>query len=35
MHGRSLRGNREISLLAVGGAHRRSARGRPQGRSPR
>ena len=34
MHGRSLRGNREISLLAVGGAHRRSARGRPQGRSP-
>ena len=35
MHGRSLYGNREISLLAAGGAHRRSARGRPQGRSPR
>ena len=34
MHGRFLRGNREISLLAGGGAHRRSARGRPQGRSP-
>ena len=34
MHGRSLCGNREISLLAAGGAHRRSARGRPQGRSP-
>jgi len=34
MHGRSLCGNREISLLAGGGAHRRSARGRPQGRSP-
>lgn len=34
MHGRSLYGNREISLLADGGAHRRSVRGRPQGRSP-
>jgi hypothetical protein len=34
MHGRSLHGNREISLLADGGAHRRSVRGRPQGRSP-
>jgi hypothetical protein len=35
MHGRSLRGNREISLLAAGGAHLRSAWGRPQGRSLR
>jgi hypothetical protein len=35
MHGHSLHGNREISLLAGGGAHRRSAWGRPQGRSPR
>ncbi len=34
MHGRSLDGNREISLLAVGEAHRRSAWGRPQGQSP-
>ena len=34
MHGHSLRGNREISSLAGGGAHRRSVRGRPQGRSP-
>ena len=29
MHGRSLLGNREISLLAGGVAHHRSARGRP------
>jgi hypothetical protein len=35
MHGHSLRGNREISSLTDGEAHRRSARGRPQGRSPR
>jgi hypothetical protein len=35
MHGRSLFGNREISLLTDGGAHRRSAQGRPKGRSLR
>ena len=35
MHGRSLPGNREISLLAGGVAHRRSALGRPNGRSRR
>lgn len=35
MQGRSLSGNREISSLADGLAHRRSARGRPKGRSPR
>ena len=34
MYRSSLCGNREISLLAGGGAHRRSVRGRPQGRSP-
>jgi hypothetical protein len=34
-HRRSLPGNREISLLAGGVARRRSARGRPDGRSPR
>jgi len=33
MHGRSLIGNREISLLAAGVAHPRSAQGRPKGRS--
>jgi len=33
MHGRSLSGNREISLLAGGVAHHRSAQGRPKGRS--
>jgi hypothetical protein len=35
MHGRPLLGNREISRLADGGARRRSAPGRPQGRSRR
>lgn len=35
MHGRSLIGNREISLLAGGLARRRSVLGRPQGRSRR
>ena len=35
MHGRSLSGNREISSLAGGGAHLRSALGRPHGRSQR
>jgi hypothetical protein len=35
MHGRSVDGNREISLLAGGVARHRSARGRPKGRSPR
>jgi len=35
MHGRSLPGNREISSLAEDDAHRRSARGRDQTRSPR
>ncbi len=35
MHGRSLFGNREISLLAGGGAHHGSAQGRPKGRSLR
>ena len=35
MHGRSLFGNREISLLAGGVAHHGSARGRPKGRSLR
>jgi hypothetical protein len=35
MHGRSLFGNREISLLTDGGAHHRSAQGRPKGRSLR
>jgi hypothetical protein len=35
MHGRSLSGNREISLLAGGLARRRSVPGRPQGRSRR
>jgi hypothetical protein len=35
MHGRSWPGNREISSLAGGVAHLRSARGRPKGRSPR
>ena len=33
MHGRSLFGNREISSLAGGVAHHRSAQGRPKGRS--
>jgi len=33
MHGRSLFGNREISLLTGGVAHHRSAQGRPKGRS--
>jgi hypothetical protein len=33
MHGRSLFGNREISSLASGIAHHRSAQGRPKGRS--
>ena len=35
MHGHSLPGNREISLLAGVVAHRRSAQGRPNGRSLR
>jgi hypothetical protein len=35
MHGRSLRGNREISLLTGGDARRRPAWGRPKGRSLR
>jgi hypothetical protein len=35
MHGRSLFGNREISSLAGGVAHHRSAQGRPKGRSLR
>jgi hypothetical protein len=35
MHGRSLFGNREVSLLAGGNARHRSARGRPRGRSLR
>jgi hypothetical protein len=35
MHGHSLFGNREISLLAGAVARRRSARGRDQTRSPR
>lgn len=35
MHGRSLFGNREISLPADGVAHHRSAQGRPKGRSLR
>ena len=35
MHGRSLPGNREISSPTGGGAHRRSALGRPTGRSQR
>jgi hypothetical protein len=35
MHGRSLPGNREVSSLAAGVAHLRSARGRPKGRSLR
>ncbi len=35
MHGRSFSGNREISLPAGGVAHRRSALGRPTGRSQR
>lgn len=33
MHGRSLFGNREISSLAGGVAHRRPVQGRPKGRS--
>ena len=33
MHGRSVIGNREISLLAGGVAHPWSAQGRPKGRS--
>jgi hypothetical protein len=33
MHGRSLSGNREISLLTGGVAHHRSAQGRSKGRS--
>jgi hypothetical protein len=33
MHGRSLSGNREISLPTGGVAHHRSAQGRPKGRS--
>jgi hypothetical protein len=33
MHGRSLRGNREVSCLPSGGAHRWAASGRPDGRS--
>jgi hypothetical protein len=33
MHGRALYGNREISSLACGVAHHRSAQGRPKGRS--
>jgi hypothetical protein len=35
MHGRSLPGNREISLPTGGVAHHRSAWGRPKGRSLR
>jgi hypothetical protein len=35
MHGRSLYGNRDISSLAEGFAHLRSALGRPYGRSQR
>ena len=35
MHGRSLPGNREISLLTGGDARRRPAWGRPKGRSLR
>ena len=35
MHGHSLFGNREISLLTGGVAHHRSAWGRPKGRSLR
>jgi len=35
MHGRSLFGNREVSLLALGVAHHGSAQGRPKGRSLR
>jgi hypothetical protein len=35
MHGRSLPGNREISLLARGVEHPRSVQGRPKGRSLR
>jgi hypothetical protein len=35
MHGRSLPGNREVSSPAGDGARRRSARGRPDGRSLR
>jgi hypothetical protein len=35
MHGRSLLGNREISLLAGGVAHHGSAQGRPKGQSLR
>jgi hypothetical protein len=35
MHGRSLFGNREISLPSGGVAHHRSALGRPYGRSQR
>lgn len=35
MHGRSLPGNREISLPTGGVAHPRSAQGRPKGRSLR
>ena len=35
MHGRSVSGNREISLLAGGVAHPWSAQGRPKGRSLR
>jgi hypothetical protein len=33
MHGRSLPGNREISCLPCGVAHREAAAGRPDGRS--
>jgi hypothetical protein len=35
MHARALPGNREILWLAAARAHRRSAWGRPDGRSPR
>ncbi len=35
MHGRFLPGNREVLSLAPDGAHPESARGRPDGRSPR
>lgn len=35
MHGRSLFGNREVSLPTGGNAHHRSAQGRPKGRSLR
>jgi hypothetical protein len=35
MHGRSLPGNRDISSPTGGVAHRRSALGRPNGRSQR